>query len=56
METDKNFDVASNDATDAFDEDVRAHPERLGTLADQHDMWRMGKQPRLRVSKTRIRP
>jgi len=31
--------------------EAKAESERLGTLADQRDMYRMGKTPRLRVSR-----
>jgi hypothetical protein len=35
--------------------EAKAESERLGTLADQKDMYRMGKTPRLRVSRKKAR-
>ena len=55
MESDK---VGTNCDTDLFSEDVqaRADSEKLGTLADQRDMYRMGKVPKLRVSQLPVVP
>lgn len=44
--------IEENSTIDAFSEDGRRKVAagKLGTLADQRDMYRMGKTPKLRVS------
>jgi hypothetical protein len=42
--------IESQSNGDISSKDTRADSEKLGTLADQRDMQRMGKTPRLRVS------
>jgi len=41
--------IESQINTDAIATDAKANSERLGTLVDQRDMYRMGKIPSLRV-------
>lgn len=47
-----NMDVKTESQSngDVSSKDTRGDSEKLGTLADQRDMQRMGKTPRLRVS------
>ena len=45
-----NDQIESQINTYATPTDAKASSEKLGTLADQQDMYRMGKVPSLRVS------